>query len=340
MKDFSPYNIVSEALVCLRENERKVVSGRFGIASPRQTLSMIGKSLGLSRERVRQIEREGLRRLAGAILEKHRGVTAKMVEVFEKSGGVAVGHKMAEKFLAEAYQGDVNQFNSLNLILFILPEIRRIKKTRELEEGWILAKIQREEAVKVINEWVSHLNKTSVPATLDVLLKAHPHHQQYEVAFLSELPSISKKIIKTDEGQIGLSSWSEINPKNVRDKIYYILKRSGHPLHFEEIARRIAEQNFDKKRIVRATVHNELIADERFVLVGRGIYALAEWGYDPGTVMEVIIGILAQAKEGMATEDIIQAVLKKRVVKRNTILINLKTRPQFKRLRNDRYVLA
>lgn len=94
------------------------------------------------------------------------------------------------------------------------------------------------------------------------------------MTFLSELPHVSKKIVKTETGHIGLTNWPEINPKNVRDKIYYIFKKSEKPIHFDEIAKKINEQNFSKKKIVRATVHNELISDKRFVLVGRGIYKL------------------------------------------------------------------
>ena len=54
------------ALAALPEREREVVAMRYGLggAEP-QTLEEIGRRLGLTRERVRQIELESLRRLSG-----------------------------------------------------------------------------------------------------------------------------------------------------------------------------------------------------------------------------------------------------------------------------------
>jgi len=54
------------ALASLPEREREVVAMRYGLAGAEpQTLEEIGRRLGLTRERVRQIELESLRRLAG-----------------------------------------------------------------------------------------------------------------------------------------------------------------------------------------------------------------------------------------------------------------------------------
>src|SRR3954449_2736309 len=55
---------VAEALESLAPRERLVVDLRFGITKPRQhTLAEVGHELGISRERVRQIERTALRKL-------------------------------------------------------------------------------------------------------------------------------------------------------------------------------------------------------------------------------------------------------------------------------------
>jgi hypothetical protein len=111
-------------------------------------------------------------------------------------------------------------------------------------------------------------------------------------------------------------------------------------MHFEEITKSIKEQKFDHKKVVKATVHNELIADKRFVLIGRGIYALREWGYEVGTVADVIREVLSKTATGLSGEAIIKEVLKRRVVKRNTVLINLKTKSDFKKIEENKYVLA
>lgn len=339
INSFSPYKLVKEATSILKPNEATVVLGRFGIGSDRATLSAIGKKLKLSRERIRQIEREGLKKMARTIVEKKNSDVSEILSELEKNGGITSHAKIAEKILEERYWGNKDEFNSLHLIFSLMPQIIKIEKTSELESGWILASMSKDEAVKIINDWANHLEKLKAPATLDVLIDAHPDHKKYKVTFLSELPEISKKLIKTESGDIGLSSWPEVNPRNVRDKIYFILKHNKKPMHFADIAKGISEQKFNHKNIVRATVHNELIADDRFVLIGRGIYALSEWGYQAGTVADIIKNVLAESKSGLGVEEITKKVLKQRLVKKNTILINLQTKPAFAKISKDRYGL-
>lgn len=339
IKNFSPYKVVKEAINQLKPNETKVITGRFGIGTNNKTLSAIGKDLNLSRERIRQIEKDALKKLARLVIDEQNFYVNEIIAHFDKQGGIANHEEIAKKFLEEIYHENRNEFNALHLIFVLMPQLIKIEKTKELEAGWILASLSKEDAVKVINEWSSFLKKTKNPQTLDVLVDAHPHQRKYHVAFLSELPQISKKLVKTETGLIGLSSWPEVNPRNVRDKIYYILKKINKPLHFDEIAKKISDQSFDKKKVVKATVHNELIADSRFVLVGRGIYGLSEWGYKEGTVADIIKEVLDEKRGGLSAENIIKAVSKQRLVKKNTILINLQTKSCFKKLANGNFAL-
>lgn len=338
IKNFSPYKLIVEGLAGLKAKEKIVIQGRFGIGEDRKTLSAIGANLKLSRERVRQIERDGLKRLSGLLIDLEQGKIGEIVSSFSKHGGVAKHDLIAQKFLDETRSDDINEFNALNLIFYLIPDLKKIEKTKELEDSWILSHLEKEEVLKIINDWASHLKKVKKPLSIDVLVKAHHNHTKYDITFLSELPSISKHLITTEDKKIGLSSWPEINPKNVRDKIYYVLKKEGRPLHFVEIANKINNQNFTKRKVVKATVHNELIADKRFVLIGRGIYALLEWGYKPGTVLDVIREVLSE-KKAKHVDDIVKEVLRKRDVKRNTILINLQTKNCFSKVAGGRYKL-
>lgn len=339
IKNFNPYKIVKAAMASLKPNEVRVIAGRFGVDEDRKTLSAIGKELNLSRERIRQIEKEGLKKLASSIIDRKNDFLELIIESFKQKGGIAKHESIAIKFLEENLQDNKNQFNSLHLIFFLMPELKKIDKTRELEASWIIASMTKDEVVEIIDGWAVHLSKLKKPTTIDVLVKENPKNQKYEMTFLSELPHISKKLVKTENNYVGLSSWPEVNPKNVRDKIYYVLKKEGKPIHFEAIADKINEEKFSKKKVVKATVHNELIADDRFVLVGRGIYALTEWGYKEGTVRDIIKNIL-EMNSPMKVEDIVSEVMKQRTVKKNTILINLQTKKDFKRVGKDNYALS
>ena len=108
-------------------------------------------------------------------------------------------------------------------------------------------------------------------------------------------------------------------------------------MHFKEVADSISK-TFNKK-IHYATCHNELIKDSRFVLVGRGMYALAEWGYKKGIAREVIRDILK--REGpLPKDDIVAKVNKERYFKKNTILVNLVNPKYFKKNKNGLYTVV
>jgi DNA-directed RNA polymerase delta subunit len=135
-----------------------------------------------------------------------------------------------------------------------------------------------------------------------------------------------------------LSDSRNINTKGVRDYAYLILNQIKEPMHFRDLSSEIAKQ-FSKKVNV-ATVHNELIKDPRFILVGRGKYGLKEWGtYSAGTVADVIKEILKSSKKALTKEEIIKEVLSKKDVKEQTVLINLANK-SFKRTKDGKYKLA
>ncbi|MDD5433264.1 MAG: winged helix-turn-helix domain-containing protein, partial [Candidatus Pacebacteria bacterium] len=143
-------------------------------------------------------------------------------------------------------------------------------------------------------------------------------------------------------GNFGLSVWPEIKPKGVRDAAFLVLKKQGQPLHFCVIAQNAGElqgELFSKRKMLPQTIHNELIRDPRFVLVGRGIYGLDEWGYTPGTVKEVIYKIL-EVNSPLAKEEILSAVQKQRMVKPNTVFLSLSDKQKFSRNTEGKYILA
>jgi hypothetical protein len=146
--------------------------------------------------------------------------------------------------------------------------------------------------------------------------------------------------VATLNGRWGLIRWPMVNPKNIRDKIYVILFEGGKPMHFNEISESIKGSSFKRKDVTTQAIHNELIKDDRFILIGRGIYALKEWGYKKGTVADIIVEILKKAGEPLHRDEIVKRVLKSRYVKETTILLNLQGKQQFKRVAKATYSLA
>jgi hypothetical protein len=149
--------------------------------------------------------------------------------------------------------------------------------------------------------------------------------------------AISKRVGKNALGDWGKTNSSNIRTKGVRDYAFLVIRKHGSPIHFRDVAKQI-EKLFNKKAHV-ATTHNELIKDKRFVLVGRGLYALAEWGYSPGIVRDVIKSVIE--KNGpLSKEDVITKVMKERYVKENTVAVNLQNPKYFKRDKDGKYSVA
>jgi DNA-directed RNA polymerase delta subunit len=185
---------------------------------------------------------------------------------------------------------------------------------------------------KVVKTVKDHGTTLTVDELHDKLNYEHPDH-------VRALASLSKNLASLRDTW-GLTKWPTVNPKNIRDKIYVILQDKHQPMHFSEIANAIKQSDFKRKDVTTQAIHNELIKDKRFVLIGRGIYALNEWGYSKGTVADIIADILKKEDGPLHRDEIVKRVLKHRHVKETTILLNLQSKPQFKRVAKATYVLS
>jgi hypothetical protein len=334
--------LIGTAAAGLNPRQKEVIFARFGLdgtgAAAGQTLAAIGDKLHVTRERVRQIENGAVsvikRNISHStelqgILEKIRkfiagkGGIAKKSDVVRYAATVASGAKENHvDFLADAsgvfhlYRED-DAFHP-----FYYVTDKDLKSAKTFVEGWVAFLKGRKD--KVFAE------------SYEVQLAGFMKMKAIERAIAENYLSISKHIHKNPYGDTGLGEWPEIRPSTVRDKIYLVLKKHGEPLHFEDIATHINRAKFDDEKALAPTVHNELIKDDRFVLVGRGLYGLKEHGYEAGTAREVIAKIL-KTKGAMNTTEVIDAVNKQRFFKTNTILINLQNRNFFERMPDGKY---
>jgi hypothetical protein len=197
--------------------------------------------------------------------------------------------------------------------------------------------VRDEKAIKVaVTQIIEAIRKLGEPKPIEEIAQAS---KITDVQEAEALASTSKQLASLNS-RWGLIKWPMVNPKNIRDKIYVILKEHGKHMHFNEIAAAIKDSDFKRKDVTTQAIHNELIKDKRFVLIGRGIYALKEWGYQKGTVADIITEVLRDAGEPLHRDEIVKRVLKSRFVKETTILLNLQGKPQFKRVAKATYGLA
>jgi len=168
-----------------------------------------------------------------------------------------------------------------------------------------------------------------------IKMNLSPVFGKIEIVLIDSILDIFEDIVKGEEKYVGLSKWKILNPSTLKDKAIYVLKKEKRPIHFVELANAIS--NYFGESVNVATIHNELIRNNEFILIGRGIYVLKEWGYKAGSVLDVILDVFNKAKAPLSTEEIITKVLKVRKVKTSTIYMNLQNKQHVERVGRNLY---
>ncbi len=322
-----------------QEREREIISRRFGLSGQKETLEQIGELLNITRERVRQLEKAILVRLRIGAEENQIPELAAAEKLIIRNltelGRVARTTDLAERIYGHhatpAERAELVFLGSISKNLTVIDENDHYYSALGIAEYGDVKSIQTkaEEIVAVIKQ-----NKE--PMTIDQLDDAlnyeHPDH-------IKAIASISKQLASLN-GLWGLAKWPTVNPRNIRDKIFVVLEANKQPMHFSDIATAISNSNFRRKNVTIQAIHNELIKDPRFVLIGRGIYALSSWGYIKGTVSDIIADVLKKAGEPLTREEIVKRVLHARKVKETTVLLNLQNKELFEKVDKDSYTLA
>lgn len=322
-----------------QEREREIITRRFGLYDRRETLEQIGELLGITRERVRQLEKAILIRIKISAekgeLEDINAAEKAIVRALSDMGRVARIQELTDLMLGK--KSNSKERAHIGFIAELAPNLTVVNETDNYHYSVGIAEYGDEKTIrKRVDEIVKSIKSNKEPINIealhDKLSYEHPKH-------VKALASVSKHLSNLKD-MWGLSKWPTVNPKNIRDKIYVVLTESGKPLHFSEIAESIRNSDFNRKDVTTQAIHNELIKDKRFVLIGRGIYALDTWGYSRGTVADTIKDVLVKAKEPLHRDEIVRRVLKSRQVKETTILLNLQSKPQFKRVAKATYTIA
>lgn len=320
-----------------REREREIISRRYGLFDRKETLEQIGELLGITRERVRQLEKSVIAKLKGLAETDLPNINA-VKDIFEQEikdlGHVARISELTAKLTDEASKIDQAR---VSFLAQLVPTLAFVDESDHYHMSAGIADTHSEKAIRdQVGHVIEGIKKIGAPAKIEEIAGALGHP---DASRTKALASVSKHLA-TLNGRYGLAKWPMVNPKNIRDKIYVILHENGKQMHFNEIAKSIRDSGFKRKEVTTQAIHNELIKDGRFVLVGRGIYALKEWGYKKGTVSDVITEVLKEAKQPLHRDEIVKRVLKKRFVKETTILLNLQGKPEFKRVAKATYDLA
>jgi Sigma-70, region 4/HB1, ASXL, restriction endonuclease HTH domain len=337
---FKPKAVSKKLLTTLNPRTREIVINRYGLEKEdRMTLEAIGKTYDITRERVRQIENFALASIKKSKEYKEHSFVFEELQMIVKELGAVV----SEDHLMRHISKDPVVQNHINLYLALGEEFKKHKEDDHFHAHFttddktathvrealtkLYSSIDEEDLVKeeeVFSRFMSHLNE---------LIAEYKDNKDVIYRYLA----LSKVIGKNQLSEWGRTSSPHVRARGIKDYAYLIMRRAARPMHFKEVAQEI-NKTFGKKAHV-ATCHNELIKDPRFVLVGRGMYGLKDWGHTGGVVRDVIAEVLKEAGRPLSKEEIIERVLAKRIVKPNTVLVNLQNSKFFRKVAGN-YALA
>ncbi len=340
MISFKPKQITKKLLAALPERARDVLEKRYGLGpnSETFTLEAIGQMYGITRERVRQIENYGISSVQkSAPYSEHAELFLELHDAVMKLGGGVV----AEHTLLDTLTSDESTRNHLYFLLTVGEAFYKGKENPLFTHRWFTEKKVAESVERALKNVHQSLGRDDLVSEPEILSRFRAElgdvPEDHDDEILKRWLYISKQIARNPLGDWGPADSPNIRVKGIRDYAYLAVKRHGSPMHFKEVAV-VIKDLFNHNAHV-ATTHNELIKDDRFVLVGRGLYALTEWGYTAGVVKEVLRQILE--KEGPLTkEELIDRVRKERYVKDNTIVVNLQDSNLFRKMSNGAYTVT
>lgn len=331
------FQIILEKIIFdVPKRSQEILKGRYGIIGEQpKTLEEIGQEHKITRERVRQIIKEALKKIRQKSESDHMEKARRKIEfTINQNSGII----KEEDILDKLGGNDPRERNTVKFLLECLDGISVKELEDELErshfvEGFDFAEWKniKDEAKKILEEEKEAIHGEDLFGKLSKKIDSADKKRFFD--FLGS----SREIKKNSFGKWGLSHWSDINPKVAWQRAYVILKETGEPLHFKRITQLIDKHNLNKRKTHPQTIHNELIKNEQFVLVGRGVYALTEWGYKKGTVKDVLEEILKGSEKPMGRNEILDRISKIRQVKKSTILINLNN--FFEKVEKDKYTL-
>lgn len=341
--NINPNDLTECLLSCLNEREQDIVKLRFAIdGTKKETLEAIGDKYQITRERVRQIENASLNKIKRLI--KYKEVLQNLInevdKILDQFGGMLAHHHLVEELL-EVFkikelkldvQKERNQFDFV--LKRFINEFFHFETAKDMhKEGWS----KHKNLFRLLRDSLEEIEQCLISHAKPLSCRKIAKHLNRPVDSVYSYLQLSKSISQDPFGNWGISHWPEVSPRRMADRIYVVLKKYAQPLHYKDIALYI-EKHYNKKSHA-PTVHNELIADSRFVLVGRGIYALREWGYMPGTIKNVVEQTLSRSKKSLSKEEIVDMVLKQRLVARSSILLAINNNKNIKEIEKNQYIL-
>ncbi len=342
----SLYTTLNRLLLNLEERERIVLTLRYGLdKSDGRTLEAIGQQFGITRERVRQIEKKAIRKLLQPRLHQHmQPFVTQLNQALAQAGGIMSLLAADNVFCNSSQDRQKNSGLVTEFMLNFASDIEKVKKTPVIIDKQLSSAYQSH--INPTFTLLKHiLKQAAAPLPANELLfrfatdeQGRKINEQVPEDFLVACFQAHPDVAIDEEGYIGLASWARTRV----DDIIVVLRTHGKPLHYSEITDRVNQRLPDDQQTTAHNIHAQIgRLTGIFVRVGHGIFGLAEWGLTQDScVADAAHRVLSEAGTVLDIEEITTRVLKTWHVKPTSVRAAIDLDKRVVRVAPNRYVLA
>lgn len=340
---------LKDVLIYCKPKERLVLIRKFGLDGNKETpLQRIGKEYNLTRERIRQIEMQALMRFRRLIVgnDTYMRVLEEAKKILDSQAGIL----REEKLIAKMINKGIFKFTKQELKLILVSDfdVTYLKRNKLIDRSFYLEPLYEDLLTKMTHFMLDHFSKRKSSQDLyefigymkELFVRdfSEVHYIHNDLFYINFFETV--RGINVFDGKIGLPTFPDVNPKTIKLKILYTMRRINKPIHYQELPAKIMEW-FPQKNIKLNTVHNELVKNnDIFVNLGLGIYGLKEWGYEGGMVKDILVRIFEKNDRPMNVKELCKEMLKEKMVSPNTVMLNLqKYKNMFRRVEKGVYEL-
>lgn len=338
---------LKEVLLYCKPKERLILMRKFGLDGSKETpLQKIGKEYALTRERVRQIETQALMRFRRLIVgnEVYMNVLEESKNILESHGGILGEDVLISKIINK----NLFKFSKQELKLILVSDfdITYLKRNKEINRAFYIEPLYEDLLTKLVLFTLQHFKERNQSQDLYEFIS---ELKEYFAEDTKEIPSLKNDLFYVNffnivknvtilDGKIWLSDFDDINPKTVKLKMLYTIRRLNKPIHYQELPAKILER-FPGELTKINTVHNELVKNnDLFINLGLGTYGLKERGFQWGSVRDILIRIFKKNNHPMTAKELTKEVLREKMVSPNTVVLNLqKFKEDFQRVDKGTY---
>lgn len=338
---------LKDVLIYCKPKERLVLMKKFGLDGGKEIpLQKIWKEYTLTRERVRQIETQALMRFRRLIVgnELYMNVLAEGKKILEIHGGILSEDALISKIINK----NLFKFSKAELKLILVSDfdITYLKRNKYLNKAFYIEPLYEDLLTKIVlfsEDYFREKKESEDLYEFIGILKENFLEEFRDVGtlkndlFYINFFQIVRSMAMLD-GKIGLMEFPDINPKTIKLKMLYTMRRLNKPIHYQELPAKIIEW-FPNSSIKVNTVHNDLVKhNDTFVNLGLGLYGLKEWGYEGGSVKDILIRVFKKYDRPMNAKELAKEVLREKMVSPNTVTLTLqKYKKDFKRIDKGLY---